>query len=319
MSELLLLPGTSMFHSSHPEPLPGWWEDQMSLRAVVHSRITLALCVAVTMIVPALTLPHLPRVSPWPVVIGLVPWVVGKYLLCPLRWRVLTPPGPDGQLSHGWHLRAYAESELLGLLTPGHVGADVWRIHRLGQTGLARGDALMSVGMDRLVGAVGLAIFVAFAATTLPTRMFVIAAIVGAVLVVAALLVHRLRPHLLPRGPLPRPRALLVGLVLSAGYQLSIAGLLLGTVAATGHTLSPLELLGAFGASQIAAAVPGPNGASPRDGALIVALVALGLPWVAATAAVAIKATLAWLPALALGGLSLMLRRRQLRLAGMTA
>jgi hypothetical protein len=291
----------------------------MSFRACLQSRTALALCIAVTVAVPVLTLPHVPRMSPWPVVLGLVPWVVGKYLLCPLRWRVLTPAGPDGRLSQGWHLRAYAESEFLGLLTPGHVGADVWRIHRLGQTGLGRGDAVLSVGSDRLVGAIGLAVFVAFAATALPARMLLAAAGLGVVLVVAALLAYRLRPDWRPQGPLPRPRALLVGLVLSAGYQLSIAGLLLGTVAATGHMLSPLALLGAFGASQIAAAVPGPNGASPRDGALVVALVALGLPWVAASAAVAIKAALAWLPALALGGPSLLLRRRQLRLAGTTA
>jgi hypothetical protein len=98
--------------------------------------------------------------------------------------------------------------------------------------------------------------------------------------------------------------------VLSAGYQVSIAALLLGTLGATGHTLSPLELLGAFGASQLAGAVPGPNGASPRDGALVVALVAMGIPWVAAAAAVTLKAALAWLPALLLGGASLLVARR---------
>jgi hypothetical protein len=291
----------------------------MSLRAVVQSRVTLVLCLALTVAVPVVTLPRLPSVSPWPVVLGLLPWVVGKYVLCPLRWRTLTPAGPEGRLSRGWHFRAYAESELLGLLTPGHVGADVWRVHRLGKTGLGRGDAVMSVGMDRLVGAIGLAVFVGFAATTLPMRMLLVAAGVGAALLVGALVVRRLRPQWLPCGPLPGPRALFVGLLLSAGYQLTIAGMLLGTIAATGHSLSPLALLGAFGASQLAAAVPGPNGASPRDGALVVALVALGLPWVAAAAAVTLKAVLAWLPALALGGVSLLLRRRQTRLAGMTA
>jgi hypothetical protein len=239
--------------------------------------------------------------------------VVGKYLLCPLRWRALTPGHPGGRLSRGWHLRAYAESELLGLLTPGHVGADVWRVTRLTQAGLARGDALTSVGVDRVVGAVGLGAFVVFAAPALPARMLLVAAGVGAVLVATGLLVHRWRPGLLPRGARPSRRALLVALVLSLGYQLTIAGLLLGTVAATGHLLSPLALLGAFGASQVAAVVPGPNGASPRDGALVVALVALGLPWVAATAAVALKAVLAWLPALALGGVSLVVHRRQQR------
>jgi len=278
----------------------------------------LGLCLLLTIAVPIVTMPHLQRVSPWPLVLGLMPWVVGKYVLCPLRWQVLTRTAPQ-PLGRRWFLRTFAESELLGLLTPGHVGADVWRVHRLTAGGLSRGDALMSVGADRLVGGVGLAVFVAFAATTLPVRMLIVALGVGVVLLVAGLVLRRVRPGLLPSGPAPRPKALAIGFVLAAGYQLTIAGLLLGTVAATGHTLSPLALLGAFGASQLAAAVPGLNGASPRDGALVVALVALGLPWVAAAAAVALKAVLAWLPALALGGLSLLLRRRQLRTAAATA
>jgi hypothetical protein len=281
----------------------------MSLRAVLHSRTVLVIGIAISVLVPALTLPRLPEVSLWPVVLGLAPWVIGKYLLCPLRWRVLT----DAGMSRGWHVRAYAESELLGLLTPGHVGADVWRIHRLTRTGLGRGDALVSVGLDRFVGAVGLAVFVGFAGAALPTRMLLVALGVGALAVVVALVVRRVRPDLLPSRPLPRPRQLLHALLLSAGYQLTIAGLLLGTVAATGHTVSPLAVLGAFGASQLAAAVPGPNGASPRDAALVLALVALGLPWAAAAGAVALKAAVAWVPALTLGGVSLFLTRRAMQ------
>ncbi len=107
--------------------------------------------------------------------------------------------------------------------------------------------------------------------------------------------------------------------MLSAAYQLSIAALLMGTVDATGHDLSPLAVLGAFGASQVAGAVPGPNGASPRDGALVVGLVALGIPWDAALAAVAVKAAVAWLPALALGGVSLLLTRAALRRTALSA
>jgi len=280
----------------------------MRRRALLHSRAVLVLGVLLSLVVPAVTLPRLPHVTWWPVLLGLVPWVVGKYLLCPLRWRVLTGAG----LSRRWHLRAYAESELLGLLTPGHVGADLWRLHRLTQRGLARGDALMSVGTDRFVGAIGLALFVGFAGAALPLRMLLVAIGVGLTIVSTVLVVRLFRPQLLPRRelPLPRPPQFAHGLLLSAGYQLSIAALLLGTVAATGHALPPLTLLGAFGASQLAAAVPGPNGASPRDGALVVALVSLGLPWTAAAAAVALKAALAWLPALALGGVSLILTRR---------
>ena len=40
---------------------------------------------------------------------------------------------------------------------------------------------------------------------------------------------------------------------------------------------------------------------------------ALGIPWDAALAAVAVKAAVAWLPALALGGVSLLLTRRLAR------
>jgi glycosyltransferase 2 family protein len=281
----------------------------LSWRAALHSRPVLIIGIAVSLLVPALTLPRLPHVAMLPVLLGLLPWTVGKYLLCPLRWRVLTNAG----LSRRWHLRAYAESELLGLVTPGHVGADLWRMHRLTRSGLQRGDAVMSVGADRLVGAIGLAVFVGFAGTTLPTRAVLGALGLGLVAVVAALVVRRVRPEWLPSKPLPRPRQLAHALLLSAGYQVSIAALLLGTVAATGNSVSPLALMGAFGASQLAGAVPGPNGASPRDAALVVALVAIGVPWMAATAAVTLKAAVAWAPALVLGGVSLPLTRRALR------
>lgn len=283
----------------------------MRLRAFLHSRIVLLLGIALSLIVPVLTLPRLPAVTLWPLLLGLVPWVVGKYVLCPLRWHALT----DAGLSRRWHLRAYAESELLGLLTPGHVGADAWRLHRLVRAGLGRGDAVMSVGLDRFVGALGLAAFTIFAGTALPPRALLVGLGAAALAVVAVLVIRRLRPTWLPTRPLPRPRELVHGLLLSAGYQLTIAGLLLGSVAATGYSLSPLAVLGAFGASQIAGALPGPNGASPRDGALIVALAALGVPWAAAAAAVTLKAALAWAPALLLGGLSLVLSHRELRLA----
>ncbi|MFC6285139.1 lysylphosphatidylglycerol synthase domain-containing protein [Nocardioides sp. GCM10027113] len=276
------------------------------LHRVIHSRTVLLLGVAVSILVPALTLPRLPDVSLWPVALGLLPWVVGKYVLCPLRWRVLT----DAGLSRRWHLRAYAESELLGLLTPGHVGADAWRVHRLHGTGMRRPDAMLSVGVDRLVGALGLAAFVVLAGTTLPVQYLLVAGAVGVGLLGVGLLLRRFRPQLLPQRPLPRPRQLAHGLLLSTGYQLSIAALLFGTVAATGHELSPWALLGAFGASQLAGALPGPHGASPRDGALVVALAAMGVPWAAAAAAVAVKAAVAWLPALLLGGVSLVLTRR---------
>jgi glycosyltransferase 2 family protein len=265
-----------------------------------------ALAVLVAVAIPCVTLPQLPSVSWQPVVLGLLPWVVGKYVLCPLRWHALSESGQRRR----WHLRAYAESELMGLLTPGHVGADLWRAKRLTGTGMQGGSAVAEVALDRLVGAIGLAVFVVFAGAALPTRMLLTALGLAAAVLLGLLLLRRVRPSLVPRRRLPGPRALARGVLLSMGYQLTICALLLGTVAATGHSLSPLALLGAFGASQLAGAVPGPHGASPRDGALVVALMALGLPWQAALGAVSLKAALAWLPALLLGGGSLLLARR---------
>ncbi len=278
------------------------------IRAVLNSKAVLGLGVVVAVAVPAFTLPRLPDVTFWPVLLGLLPWVVGKYLLCPLRWRVLT----DAGLSRWWHIRASAEAELLGLFTPGNIGTDVWRVRRLTHSGLARGDAITSVGTDRLVGAIGLTAFVACAGAALPVSLLAAAGGLAAGVLVAVLLVRRLRPAWLPRRLLPTPRALLHGLWLSALFQATTAGLLLATLAATGHTLSPLALVGAFGASQLAGAIPGPHGASPRDGALVVGLVALGVPVVAAAAAVTLTATIAWLPALLLGGTSLLRTRRTL-------
>ena len=281
----------------------------MRLQAVVHSRAVLVLGVCVALAVPAITLPRLPHVSPWPALIGLVPFVIGKYLLCPLRWRAIT----DAGLTRWWHIRAYAESELLGLLTPGHVGADVWRMRRLTLTGMPTGDAVTSVGLDRLVGAIGLTAFVVFAGVSLPPRMLLMAASVAAVLLVTAIVARFVRPQWFAVRRWPSPRQLAKALMLTAVYQMTIAAMLLGTVQATGHDVSPVALLGAFGATQFAGAVPGPNGASPREGALVVALVALGVPWSSAMAAVALKAALSWLPALSLGGVSLVLTRRLLR------
>ncbi len=279
------------------------------LRALMHSRAVLVVGVVVAVTVPAVTLPSLPHVSALPVVLGLLPWIVGKYVLCPLRWHALTGAG----LTRRWHIRAYAESELLGLFTPGHVGADLWRMRRLTTSGLRRADAVASVALDRFVGAVGLTAFVAFAGAALPARLVVVALGFAAALLLALLVLRRVRPDLMPERPMPRPKQLAHGLLLSAGYQATTAALLLGALAATGHTLAPLEVLAAFGASQLAGAVPGPHGASPRDGALVLSLVALGVPWMAAAAAVTLKAALAWLPALLLGGTSLILTRRALR------
>ena len=74
----------------------------LRLRGLLHSRWLRIVAVVVAFTVPALTLPSLPRVTIWPMLLGLLPWVVGKYVLCPLRWHALSESGQG----RWWHLRA---------------------------------------------------------------------------------------------------------------------------------------------------------------------------------------------------------------------
>ena len=249
---------------------------------------------------------RVPNVSWQPAVLGLVFWAAGKYLLCPLRWHALSASGRRRR----WHMLVYAEGELLGLASPGHVGADLWRVRRLEvEAGLARSCAVAEVALDRLVGAFGLAVFVVASGSTLPLRVLAAAGGIALSVLVVAVVVRRRRPGLLAGRPMPPPRIVVKGVLLSMGYQLSIVAVLTGALAALDAHVSPLALVGVFGASQIAGIVPGVNGASPRDGALVVGLAAVGVPWGAALGAVALIALLAWVPALLLGGSALAVRR----------
>jgi hypothetical protein len=275
------------------------------LSRLLHNRPLQVAVIVVALGVSLWSFERVPHASWQPALIGLLPWVLGKYVLCPLRWHALSVSGR----SRRWHQRAYAESELIGLASPAHVGADLWRMHRLQACGLNRSCALAEVGLDRLVGALGLAVFVVASGSTLPPRLLVAAAGLAAVGALVGVVVHRRRPGLLAGRPLPPPRVLVKGVLISMAYQLSIIGLLVGTISAMGEQVNPVALLGVFGASQVAGIIPGVHGASPREGAIVVGLASLGVAWPAALGAVALTAVLAWLPALLLGGASLGLRR----------
>jgi hypothetical protein len=262
--------------------------------------------VLVAVVVTLWSFDKVPNPSWQPALLGLAPWIVGKYILCPLRWHSLSTSGRTRR----WHLRVYAESELLGLASPAHLGADLWRMHRLQKgAAMARPCAVAEVALDRLVGALGLTAFVLISGASLPPQLLVAAVGIALGVLVVALLIHRRRPGLLAARPMPAPRVVIKGALLSIGYQLTIMGLLIGTVSSMGEQLHPMALLGVFGASQAAGIVPGVNGASAREGALVVGIASLGITWQAAVGAVALTATLAWMPALFLGGGSFAIRR----------
>ncbi|MFC0527982.1 hypothetical protein [Phytohabitans kaempferiae] len=260
---------------------------------------------AASAVVSVWSLASVPRASPLPVLLGLLPWTIGKYLLCPLRWHALSMSGR----SRWWHIRAYAESELIGLVSPVHAGADLWRVHRLHQVGLGRTVAVAEVAMDRVIGVAGIALTVVLAGVTLPWQMLAAFAAVATVAVVAALVAHRRRPDLLARRPLPGPGVLGMGLAISVAYQVGVAGLILGAVVGVGSGVGLVGLITIFAASQLASIVPRIGGADPHNAALAVGLASLGVPWTAALGAISLVAVVPWIPALLLGGGSFAARR----------
>ena len=273
-----------------------------------HSRYTTFVAVGLAAAVAGWQLTRLPDATLPPAFLGLAAFTVGKYVICPLRWHSLSASGK----ARPWHLKVYAESEVIGMLSPANAGADLWRIHQLHKIGMDRPHAVMDVGLDRMVGAVGLTVFSIAGGAALPPGFALAAVGIAAVVVLGALIVKRRRPALVAKRPMPAKRHLLRGIGLSMAYQASMIALLLGTVGAVGQAVDPLQLMGVFGASQLAGVIPGVHGASPRDGALVAGLVALGLPFEAALGAISLSAVLRWLPALLLGGTCLFIRRRGL-------
>ncbi|TDU83730.1 lysylphosphatidylglycerol synthase-like protein [Kribbella voronezhensis] len=275
-------------------------------KAVVTNRAVQVTALLGAVLLSLWNVERVPHTSVLPAAIGLLPFAIGKYILCPLRWHALAASGR----TRVWHVRAYAESEILGLISPWHAGADLWRVHRLETTGVRRSAAVAAVALDRFVGAVGLVVAVAVCGIALPPIVLVVALGLAALVLVAAVLVRRRRPGLAGSWPWPSPTVFAVGVVLSIGYQATILGLLIGALQAVGDSVSAFQLVAVFGASQLAGALPGVHGASPREGALVAGLASIGVSWTAAFGAVALTALLYWVPALLFGGGCFFLRWR---------
>jgi glycosyltransferase 2 family protein len=247
---------------------------------------------------------HLPSMHLQPALLGLACWTVGNYLFCPLRWRAVSTRGKKWS----WYARVYAEGELLGMLTPQHAGADLWRVRQLLHAGSDKSAAVVEVAADRLSGGVIVAILAVLAGAAVPPAFL---PIVGGGVAAVALTAYGVRRLWLPRvRGVARPRgwALVRAALISGLYQAGYLGFTVGLVAAVGHHVDPLGIASVLGLSQLAGLLPGIHGAGPREGALTGGLVALGLPLSAAVAAVALGAALTWVPAVAVGGSGLAAR-----------
>lgn len=273
------------------------------LSKIVHSKWCMGVAIVFAAVMAASSWHMAPNAALLPLLAGLGFWTVGNYLLVPLRWHSLSNSGQNRR----WHLRVYAEGEILGLLSPAHAGTDIWRVHMLHSVGMDRPNAVVDVASDRLVGGLGIVAVAVVGGATLPPQLIAVCVGAAALVLGVGLLVRRKRPALVA---LPPKRTLVRGIVISLVYQACAIGLLLGTVAAVGHSVPIMDMLGLVGASQVAALIPGVHGAGPKEGALAAGLVALGVPLSAALGAIALAGTLAWVPALLFGGLCHLQRRR---------
>ncbi len=265
---------------------------------------------ALPLAVAAAAASRIPRVTLWPVVLGLVPWISARYLLSPLRWHAISSSGH----SRLWHIRVYAEAEFLGVLSPARAGADLWRVQMLRRCGLHTPHAVGEIAMDRLIGGVGLVLFVAATGAALPPALLYGALAGTALALVAAVVVHHRREGGLPRPHrLPSSRTLLAATGVGFAYQLLSTGVLIGSVYSVGHPVNPWELFAVFGASQIAGLLPGVHGAGPREGALVYGLVSLGVPLASALGAISLATAITLLPPLLAGGSSLAWRSARRR------
>jgi len=247
---------------------------------------------------------HLPKMHLQPALLGLACWTAGNYLFCPLRWRTVSSRGKGWR----WYARVYAEGELLGMLTPQHAGADLWRVRQLLRDGADKPGAVVEVAADRLSGGLVVAALAVIAGLSIPPAYLPAA---GGAVAIVALTAYLVRRVWLPRvRSVARPKgwALVRASLVSALYQAGYLGFTIGLVAAVGHHVDPVGVASVLGLSQMAGLLPGIHGAGPREGTMTGGLVALGLPLSAAVAAVALGAALTWLPALAVGGSGLMMR-----------
>jgi hypothetical protein len=241
---------------------------------------------------------HLPRMQLEPALVGLACWTVGNYLVCPLRWKSVS----SRNRSLAWYARVFAEGELLGMLTPQHAGADLWRIRQLVADGADKSAAVVEVAADRLAGGVMIVVLGLIAGMTVPARWWPIAGAVAATVAAAVWFTRRLWHPRVAHVQRPRGWAFVRSAAISALYQLGYLGFILGLVGAVGHQVDPLAAMSVLGLSQAAGMLPGIHGAGPKEGAMAGGLVALGLPLAAAVSVVALGAALTWVPAVVVGG-----------------
>jgi hypothetical protein len=260
---------------------------------------------------------HVHTVKVVPALVGIGAWTLGNYVVSVLRWRSVS--GRDLPLR--WYARVFAESELLGLLTPQHAGALYWRGRQLKRRGADQAGMVAELAADRLCCCVSVLATLLLGSAALPQAEMLAVMLLVAVVAVLAVGTRRRWTHRLPTLE-PRRAARWVGYSLL--FQAAYVAFVLDAINAVGASIPAGSVLGLLAAAQIASILPGVHGAGPKEGVLAGGMVALGATHGAAIAAVGLLVSLVWVPALLLGGGGMLLRavsasRARLRGRGLDA
>jgi uncharacterized membrane protein YbhN (UPF0104 family) len=221
-------------------------------------------------------------------------------------WRRLLRSLAGVSLNWSTTLRVYYGAQVFGTVTPGNVGADVYRVVALGQ-GAGRVRLAQAVLVQRITSVLAILCLGAIGALALPIAglgsFLAGVAVVGAIFACCFVAVLRLGSGPAWLGALARrvgwgsdgtPRTGRIRSALFDGIGLGLVfhamslclGLLLVRAVDPAASADPLVVLGALAVARVSLAVPiSPNGIGVQEGLLAILFVRLGLPAETAIAA----------------------------------
>jgi uncharacterized membrane protein YbhN (UPF0104 family) len=249
-----------------------------------------------------------------PAVIGLV----AVQALGALAWWAISRALRGGAMPWGETLRLYYVAQGLGALTPGNLGADVYRVAAGTRDERAPGwrVRLVAIVVQRVtstlalvcLGLAGFLVLPSAAAPSLP--LFLIGALLAIGSAVLIWLISRRRSWLPDQdGSSPPTRRLAeaggIGLLLGAAFHIVAIGLGGLLVASVTRVTDPLPILGCLAIARLSILLPiSPSGLGIQEGALSLLFMQIGLPAETALAA-ALLNRLALLATAAVGALLL--------------
>jgi uncharacterized membrane protein YbhN (UPF0104 family) len=246
-----------------------------------------------------------------PAIIGLI----AIHLVGAATWRAIVDRLSADPLSWGDTVRIYYVAQALGGLTPGNLGADVYRVVVHGPKGSALRSGLLPILIQRATSSAALAVLGLLAITALPqigsagiviSATAIALAIVSAVLLTAMRLVPRWRETASAAPDPPGRGALaagtLIGLAGALLFHASAIGLGMMLVLSVAPASDPVPFLVCLAIARLSLLVPiAPSGIGVQEGALTLLFVQIGLPAETALAA-ALLNRIGLLATIGLGG-----------------